>query len=108
MHVARRLLLIVRNLLLTILVTDGYIYYDLFNQILGSNMVRLISPVIPVTDEPQLCFSFWYAAFGAGESALLQIMRQDNSSGETPAEKVRGHQLTIRPIKCNKSFYIAL
>lgn len=51
-------------------------------------MVRLISPVIPVTDEPQLCFSFWYAAFGAGESALLQIMRQDNSSGETPAEKV--------------------
>lgn len=52
-------------------------------------MVRLTSPVIPVTDEPQLCFSFWYAAFGAGESALLQIMRQDNSSGETPAEKVR-------------------
>jgi len=52
-------------------------------------MVRLISPVIPVTDEPQLCFSFWYAAFGAGESALLQIMRQDNSSGETPAEKVK-------------------
>lgn len=52
-------------------------------------MVRLISPVIPVTDEPQLCFSFWYAAFGAGESALLQIMRQDNSSGETPVEKVR-------------------
>lgn len=51
-------------------------------------MVRLTSPVIPVTDEPQLCFSFWYAAFGAGESALLQIMRQDNSSGETPAEKV--------------------
>lgn len=54
-------------------------------------MVRLISPVIPVTDEPQLCFSFWYAAFGAGESALLQIMRQDNSSGETPAEKVKLH-----------------
>lgn len=72
-----------------LLISDGYIYYDLFNQILGANMVRLISPVIPVTDEPQLCFSFWYAAFGAGESALLQIMRQDNSSGETPAEKVK-------------------
>lgn len=77
------------NLKRKILVSDGYIYYDLFNQILGANMVRLISPIIPVTDEPQLCFSFWYAAFGAGESALLQIMRQDNSSGETAAEKVR-------------------
>lgn len=59
-------------------------------------MVRLTSPVIPVTDEPQLCFSFWYAAFGAGESALLQIMRQDNSSGETPAEKVREHNVYRR------------
>lgn len=65
-------------------------------------MVRLISPVIPVTDEPQLCFSFWYAAFGAGESALLQIMRQDNSSGETPAEKVRCHILLFDHIKCDE------
>lgn len=71
------------------IISDGYIYYDLLNQILGNNMVILISPVIPVTDEPQLCFSFWYTAFGAGESALLQIMRQDNSSRETPAEKVK-------------------
>lgn len=63
-------------------------------------MVRLISPVIPVTDEPQLCFSFWYAAFGAGESALLQIMRQDNSSGETPAEKVK-HNFPVRSIAHN-------
>lgn len=65
-------------------------------------MVRLISPVIPVTDEPQLCFSFWYAAFGAGESALLQIMRQDNSSGETPAEKVRYYILLFDHIKCDE------
>jgi len=65
-------------------------------------MVRLISPVIPVTDEPQLCFSFWYAAFGAGESALLQIMRQDNSSGETPAEKVRRHILLFDHIRWDK------
>lgn len=62
-------------------------------------MVRLTSPVIPVTDEPQLCFSFWYAAFGAGESALLQIMRQDNSSGETPAEKVREHHNVYRRLQ---------
>ncbi|XP_060847650.1 MAM and LDL-receptor class A domain-containing protein 1-like isoform X1 [Rhopalosiphum padi] len=99
---------------------DGYIYYDLFNQILGSNMVRLISPVIPVTDEPQLCFSFWYAAFGAGESALLQIMRQDNSSGETPAEKIWSLEAknmdTTRPawmpaqvtVESNKPFHIIM
>jgi len=68
-------------------------------------MVRLISPVIPVTDEPQLCFSFWYAAFGAGESALLQIMRQDNSSGETPAEKVRRHILLFDHIKWDEWSY---
>lgn len=65
-------------------------------------MVRLISPVIPVTDEPQLCFSFWYAAFGAGESALLQIMRQDNSSGETPAEKVRVDCVGLVIVKIRK------
>ncbi|KAI5707041.1 hypothetical protein M8J75_013844 [Diaphorina citri] len=61
---------------------DGYIYFDLFNQILGSNMVRLVSPVITTNegDSQLLCFSFWYAAFGAGESAILQIIRQDNSS----------------------------
>lgn len=68
---------------MTTYITDGYIYYDLFNQILGANMVKLISPLIPGGDDPQLCFSFWYAAFGAGESALMQISKQDNSSDGT-------------------------
>ncbi|XP_054280218.1 MAM and LDL-receptor class A domain-containing protein 1-like [Macrosteles quadrilineatus] len=67
---------------------DGYIYYDLFNQILGSNMVQLVSPLITSGDDTQLCFSFWYAAFGAGDSAVLQVIRQDNSSGEALLDKV--------------------
>lgn len=67
---------------------DGYVYYDLFNQILGSNMVRLMSPTITAGDDTQLCFSFWYAAFGAGESAVMQIIRQDNSSSESTVDKV--------------------
>lgn len=50
-------------------------------------MVKLISPLIPGGDDPQLCFSFWYAAFGAGESALMQISKQDNSS-DGAGEKV--------------------
>ncbi|XP_072162630.1 uncharacterized protein [Bemisia tabaci] len=69
---------------------DGYIYYDLFNQILGNNMVRLVSPVIPAAEDSQLCFSFWYAAFGAGESAVMQVIKQDNSSNDAPGEKVNG------------------
>lgn len=52
-------------------------------------MVKLISPLIPATEDPQLCFSFWYAAFGAGESALMQISKQDgNTSTDSSAEKV--------------------
>lgn len=50
-------------------------------------MVKLISPLIPGSEDPQLCFSFWYAAFGAGESAVMQISKQDNSS-DGAGEKV--------------------
>lgn len=67
---------------------DGYIYYDLFNQILGSNMVKLVSPVISGGEDSQLCFSFWYAAFGAGDSAVMQLIRQDNGSNSNEMEKV--------------------
>lgn len=52
-------------------------------------MVKLISPLIPAGEDSQLCFSFWYAAFGAGESALMQISKQDgNTSTDSSAEKV--------------------
>ncbi len=68
---------------------EGFIYYDLFNQIIGANMVKLISPLIPVNEDPQLCFSFWYAAFGAGESAIMQISKRDNTTSDEEAEKVR-------------------
>lgn len=99
---------------------DGYIYYDLFNQILGANMVRLVSPLIPVNDDPQLCFSFWYAAFGAGESALMQISKQDNASTDSPSEKIWSLEAknmdTTRPVwtpaqvtvESSKDFYIVM
>ncbi|PSN54331.1 hypothetical protein C0J52_10678 [Blattella germanica] len=67
---------------------EGYVYFDLFNQNVGSNVARLISPPISGGGEdPILCFSFWFAVFGAGESAELRVVRQDNSSvenGEQP------------------------
>ncbi|XP_072154876.1 MAM and LDL-receptor class A domain-containing protein 1 isoform X1 [Bemisia tabaci] len=99
---------------------DGYIYYDLFNQILGNNMVRLVSPVIPAAEDSQLCFSFWYAAFGAGESAVMQVIKQDNSSNDAPGEKVWSLEAknmdTTRPtwtpaqatIESSKDFQIVL
>ncbi|XP_024085884.1 MAM and LDL-receptor class A domain-containing protein 1-like isoform X4 [Cimex lectularius] len=82
---------------------DGYIYYDLFNQILGSNMVRLVSPAIAGGEEQQLCLSFWYAAFGAGDSALMQVIRQDNgSSNSQDVEKIWSLEVknmdTTRPL----------
>lgn len=52
-------------------------------------MVQLVSPLITSGDDTQLCFSFWYAAFGAGDSAVMQIIRQDNSSGESITDKVQ-------------------
>jgi hypothetical protein len=69
---------------------EGYIYFDLFNQNVGSNPVRLISPMIRAMEEQNLCFTFWFAVFGAGESAELRVVHQENSSsnnGEIPPLK---------------------
>jgi hypothetical protein len=72
---------------------EGYIYFDLFNQNVGSNPVRLISPTISAVEERSLCFTFWFAVFGAGESAQLRVVRQDNSSSDNgenpPLEKAK-------------------
>ncbi|XP_049780981.1 MAM and LDL-receptor class A domain-containing protein 1-like [Schistocerca cancellata] len=67
----------------------GYVYFDLFNQNAAASTVRLISPVIEATDDRQLCFSFWFAAFGQGDMAELRVVRQDNNtSGDYPPEKL--------------------
>ncbi|PNF30522.1 hypothetical protein B7P43_G09951 [Cryptotermes secundus] len=85
---------------------EGYVYFDLFNQNVGSNPVRLISPTISAVEERSLCFTFWFAVFGAGESAQLRVVRQDNSSSDNgenpPLEKVWAFDAklmdTTRPI----------
>jgi hypothetical protein len=77
---------------------EGYVYFDLFNQNVGSNPVRLISPTIKAVQEQFLCFTFWFAVFGAGESAQLRVVRQDNSSSDngepSPQEKAK-QQLSL-------------
>jgi hypothetical protein len=52
--------------------------------------VRLTSRQIAASeDRQQLCFTFWFTAFGSGESAELHIIRQDNSTSEEENKKVR-------------------
>ena len=38
-----------------------------------SNKVKMISPVIPANNDGRMCFSFWFAAFGAGDTTSLRI-----------------------------------
>ena len=47
-----------------------------------SNKVRMTSPTIKNGIADHLCFSFWFAAFGAGDTTSLRIYRQDVKGGE--------------------------
>ncbi|XP_023328229.1 MAM and LDL-receptor class A domain-containing protein 1 [Eurytemora carolleeae] len=66
----------------------GYAYFDIFNTGSRTDTVRMISPVLQSKDSiDQLCFSFWFAAFGAGESTLLKIYsKDDGEDSETEGE----------------------
>jgi len=57
----------------------GYAYFDIFNTGSRSNRVKMISPTISASDD-KLCFSFWYAAFGAGDSTSLKIYKVELDS----------------------------
>ncbi|XP_066995371.2 MAM and LDL-receptor class A domain-containing protein 2 [Anabrus simplex] len=70
--------------------SDGYIFFDIFTTNQVQRQVRLVSPVMnPVKDKDILCFSFWFAAFGAGDTTHLRIVSYpphgdlDDLTGET-------------------------
>lgn len=74
----------------------GYAYFDIFN--VGgsrSNSVKMISPKVDGTGD-SMCFSFWFAAFGAGETTSLKIVRVD---GEYPKEGDKGKQGVLHSIR---------
>lgn len=50
----------------------GYAYFDIFSQNSVSPPVRLLSRL--PGSEDRVCFSFWYAGFGAGESTQLRVL----------------------------------
>jgi len=65
----------------------GYAYFDIFNTGSRSNRVKMISPTIPASKDGKMCFSFWFAAFGAGDSTSLRIYKQTVSAKEFEDEK---------------------
>ncbi len=52
-------------------------YFIGWHSLFRSNRVKLISPTISAVEGlgSELCFSFWFAAFGAGDSTVLKIIR---------------------------------
>ncbi len=70
---------------------EGYIFFDLFapSKKGARDTARLVSSLIPASTEDTLhCLTFWYAAFGVGDTAELRVVKADNSSGELVLEKV--------------------
>ena len=68
----------------------GYAYFDIFNtgsrlyldltwmdliSFSRSNRVKMISPTIAASESGKMCFSFWFAAFGAGDTTSLKIYK---------------------------------
>jgi len=50
----------------------GFTFFDIFSQGAQSPPVRLMSRM-PATGD-RVCFSFWYAGFGAGETTQLRVL----------------------------------
>ena len=56
--------------------SEGYAYFDIFSSIDGTT-VSMVSPTIYQETADHMCFRFWFAAFGAGDTTSLTIYRQD-------------------------------
>lgn len=60
----------------------GYAYFDIFNTGARSNRVKMISPTVKAGAADNMCFSFWFAAFGAGDTTSLRVYRQEYSASQ--------------------------
>ncbi|CAG7819888.1 unnamed protein product [Allacma fusca] len=61
----------------------GYAYFDIFSQNTVGSPVKLISPTVTSSAE-KVCFSFWYSAFGAGDSTQLRVLVQEVRTSSDP------------------------
>ena len=53
----------------------GYVFFDMFSLSKLLRRARLESAALDAGDP--VCFSFWFAAFGQGESTVLRVIRVD-------------------------------
>jgi hypothetical protein len=67
---------------------EGYIFFDIFATNQQQSTVRMLSPVIDGMGSDDLCFTFWYFAFGAADSTQLHVLKTDPGTST-------GHMVSI-------------
>jgi hypothetical protein len=81
-----------------VLFSGGYIYFDVFSQQNRQEVIRLVGPNMTSggIGRPRLCLTFWFAAFGAGDTTQLRVLMMDsvNSSEKGMACPLQYHVIT--------------
>jgi hypothetical protein len=75
---------------------EGYVFFDVFTTNQQQSTVRMLSPVIDDMSSDDLCFTFWYFAFGTADSTQLHVLKTDpgSATGQTVSTPLRC--LTLR------------
>ncbi|KAK4015400.1 hypothetical protein OUZ56_030380 [Daphnia magna] len=62
---------------------SGYVYFDVFSQQNRQEVIRLVGPNMTSggIGRPRLCLTFWFAAFGAGDTTQLRVLMMDSVGG---------------------------
>ena len=75
---------------------SGYIYFDVFSLQSRQEVVQLMGPNMtapggggPERPQLRLCLTFWFAAFGAGDTTQLRIVVFDQNSASSQGMAVR-------------------
>lgn len=71
---------------------EGYVFFDIFTTNQQQSTVRMVSPVIDGMGSDDLCFTFWYFAFGAADSTQLHVLKTEPDSATG--------QMVSTPIRC--------
>lgn len=63
--------------------SGGYVYFDVFSQQNRQEVIRLVGPNMTSggIGRPRLCLTFWFAAFGAGDTTQLRVLMMDSVAG---------------------------
>jgi hypothetical protein len=83
--------------IVVVLFSGGYVYFDVFSQQNRQEVIRLVGPNMTSggIGRPRLCLTFWFAAFGAGDTTQLRVLMMDSV---TSSEKGRASMLSMKDI----------